>query len=233
MTTDPSRPDVADALRRAAAERPWMCLTHPDVTLDGSGECAECAREVDAAIQRAELAHVQSEFDRRVPQRYRHAHADHSDVITWAQQFATDPDASPSLLLMGPTGVGKTHQAYGALRVALEGAPRTPWLATTTADMLADLRPHPGVDSEAVMRRYRNVPLLMVDDLGMAKQSEWVEEAMYRVIDGRYVQMRPSVFTTNLPMADLRTALGDRIASRLSETCTPVILPGPDRRRQR
>jgi DNA replication protein DnaC len=43
--------------------------------------------------------------------------------------------------------------------------------------------------------------------------------------------MLPSIFTTNLPLADLRSGLGDRIASRLVETCDRVMLTGSDRRR--
>jgi DNA replication protein DnaC len=83
------------------------------------------------------------------------------------------------------------------------------------------------------MRHYRTADLLLIDDLGVAKNSEWVEEAVYRIIGGRYEQMRPTIYTTNLDVPKLRDALGDRIASRLAETCTRVLLDGDDRRRQR
>lgn len=74
-------------------------------------------------------------------------------------------------------------------------------------------------------------PLLLLDDLGAAKTSEWTEELTYRLINHRYEHMLPTLITTNLPTAELRTALGDRVASRLAEMTERVILTGPDRRR--
>jgi DNA replication protein DnaC len=59
-----------------------------------------------------------------------------------------------------------------------------------------------------------------------------VEEITYRLINGRYEAMRPSIFVSNLPTEDFKSAVGDRIASRLAETCVRVALTGPDRRRQ-
>ena len=53
----------------------------------------------------------------------------------------------------------------------------------------------------------------------------------YRLINHRYEHMLPTLITTNLPTAELRTALGDRVASRLAEMTERVILTGPDRRR--
>lgn len=75
--------------------------------------------------------------------------------------------------------------------------------------------------------------MLLLDDLGAAKTSEWTAELTYRLINHRYEHLRPTLITTNLPTADLRTTLGDRIASRLAEMTQRVILTGPDRRRHR
>ncbi len=81
------------------------------------------------------------------------------------------------------------------------------------------------------MDRYRHAGVLLLDDLGTAKGSEWVEEVTYRLVTHRYDAMRPTIHVTNLGPDELRDVLGDRIASRLSETCTRVVLSGPDRRR--
>jgi DNA replication protein DnaC len=105
------------------------------------------------------------------------------------------------------------------------------WQAHTFADLLARLRPRTGVDTEAELERYRKLDLLLIDDLAAGKSSEWVEEATYRIINGRYEAMRPTIYTSNLPLDQLRDAIGDRIASRLAETCTRVVMEGPDRRR--
>lgn len=172
-----------------------------------------------------------AECDARFPPRYRDAAADHPEVLSWLETWHADPSRCPSLLLAGPVGVGKTWQAYGAVRAAVTGPQSTRWIAVTSADLYASLRPQPKTDTEAVMSGYRGIGLLMVDDLGAAKPSEWVEEITYRVIGGRYDAMLPAVYTTNVPTGRLKQVLGDRIASRLAETCQITVLEGSDRRR--
>nr|WP_228453016.1 ATP-binding protein [Streptomyces alkaliterrae] len=177
----------------------------------------------------------------RIPPRYGHAFADHPDVLAWTSEVARcgkpGPGKAPgiahgpSLLIAGPTGTGKTHQAYGALRTLLAAGVRLRWAATNTADLHAQLRPRQGHDPERAFHELANSPLLILDDLGAAKQTEWTEEQTYRLIDRRYTSMLPTLITTNVPIPELRDVLGDRVASRLAEMTTRVILQGPDRRR--
>ncbi len=190
--------------------------------------------------RRAELiVHANNLCDTRFPPRYRDAVADHPEVATWADKFVADPDNSPGLLLLGAVGRGKTWQAYGAMRIAAMalrpargvGYRGISWAAHTYPDLMAKLRPRSGVDTEAELERLRKLDLLVVDDLATAKTTEWVEEATYRIVSGRYDAMKPTIFTSNLPLDQLRGAIGDRIASRLAESCTRVVLDGPDRRR--
>ncbi|MGW5478511.1 ATP-binding protein [Streptomyces sp. NPDC004008] len=178
--------------------------------------------------------------DARIPARYRRALADHPQITTWADQIAragrpgpTGPGIAegPSLLIAGPTGTGKTYQAYGAVRALLTRGVRLRWEATTSADLHARLRPRAGHDGERELQTLSRGPLLILDDLGAAKTSEWTEELTYRLINHRYEHMLPTLITTNLPTAELRIALGDRVASRLAEMTERVILTGPDRRR--
>ncbi|MFE0449623.1 ATP-binding protein [Streptomyces fungicidicus] len=178
--------------------------------------------------------------DARIPARYRRALADHPQITTWADQIAragrpgpTGPGIAegPSLLIAGPTGTGKTYQAYGAVRALLTRGVRLRWEATTSADLHARLRPRAGHDGERELQTLSRSPLLLLDDLGAAKTSEWTEELTYRLINHRYEHMLPTLITTNLPTAELRIALGDRVASRLTEMTERVILTGPDRRR--
>ncbi|MEU8772627.1 ATP-binding protein [Streptomyces sp. NPDC048606] len=180
--------------------------------------------------------------DARIPPRYRQALADHPEVAAWVDEIAgagrPGPSGTrgiaegPSLLIVGPTGTGKTHQAYGAVRSLLAAGVRLRWEAVTAADLYARLRPRPGLDAERELHTLARCPLLVLDDLGAAKGSEWTEELTYRLINYRYEYLRPTLLTTNLPIPKLRTALGDRVASRLSEMTHRVILDGPDRRRR-
>lgn len=137
----------------------------------------------------------------------------------------------PSLLIIGVTGVGKTHQAYGAVRALAVSGVRCMWRISTAADIYAAMRPRPRVDSEEVFQRYASAQLLMVDDLGAAKNSEWVEEVNYRLINHRYEHRLPTLITSNVPPKELGSELGERVASRLIEMTTRVVIKGGDRRK--
>jgi DNA replication protein DnaC len=179
-----------------------------------------------------------------MPPRYRGAVADHPQVLAWARDVAEAAVApslgarrqvttGPSLLMAGVVGAGKTHQAYGAVRRLVQSGVGVRWRATTAADLYADLRPRPGVDSERELAAVSRCPLLIIDDLGAAKASEWVEEVTYRLINRRYNHMLPTLVTTNLAIKDLRAYLGDRVTSRLAQMTTRVEFEPVDRRRHR
>ncbi|MGW6900015.1 ATP-binding protein [Streptomyces sp. NPDC054919] len=179
-----------------------------------------------------------------MPPRFQGAVADHPQVLAWArdvaqQAVAPSPGArrqvttGPSLLMAGVVGAGKTHEAYGAVRRLVQTGVGVRWRATTAADLYANLRPRPGVDSERELAAVSRCPLLIIDDLGAAKASEWVEEVTYRLINRRYNHMLPTLVTTNLAIKDLRAYLGDRVTSRLAQMTTRVEFEPVDRRRHR
>ena len=179
-----------------------------------------------------------------MPPRYRAAVADHPQVLAWVRDVAQaavapSPGArrqvttGPSLLMAGVVGAGKTHEAYGAVRRLVQSGVGVRWRATTAADLYADLRPRPGIDSERELAAVSRCPLLIIDDLGAAKASEWVEEVTYRLINRRYNHMLPTLITTNLAIKDLRAYLGDRVTSRLAQMTTRVEFEPVDRRRLR
>jgi len=200
-----------------------------------------------------ERAHwAATRLKRLIPAHYleRSVTATHSEVVAWAEgvaqghlskawtaagrraRFQDRELSGPSLLLLGPTGVGKTFEAYGALRLLIEtrGAPGS-IMATTAADLYARLRPRDRVDPEAEFERFATASVLMLDDLGAAKMTDWTEEVTARLIDHRYNGVRATVITSNLTPANLESTFGERVVSRLTEMCTVVALKGDDRRR--
>lgn len=186
------------------------------------------------------------EADRVTPFHYAGAVADAPELRTWVDQVVAESRADqaqrgaliatahrgPSLLLLGKTGVGKTHQAYGAIRdLAISGV-MARWRVTTAADMYGALRPRHGIDSEAEFRSYRNANLLLIDDLGAErKPTEFTEEINFRLINWRYEHHLPTLLTSNVTLPELATRLGDRVTSRLAEMCQRIVLTGPDKRR--
>lgn len=177
-----------------------------------------------------------------IPVHYRNATVTDPVVAQWVRTLVagsrsdTHPVAAirqgPSLLIVGSVGTGKTHQAYAAIRALSVSGAYCGWVFTSAADCYAALRPRPGVDSEHEFERYSKAGLLVIDDLGAAKNSEWTEEINYRLINHRYEHERPTLITSNVPPKQLADALGARVASRLAEMTTQVVLKGPDRRRR-
>ncbi|MFI8872413.1 ATP-binding protein [Streptomyces sp. NPDC055243] len=171
------------------------------------------------------------------PFRYQDAVAAHPKVTAWADRATNDPRTAGILFLTGPFGTGKTHEAYGALRRIAEAGPdRFEVVALTAPDMYALMRPG-GSDKgpEYEVKRLMHIPLLLVDDLGTEKISEFTEEATYRLLNERYNECRPLIITSNLPVTnpngpDLVDQLGERITSRLAQTTTVVVIGGNDRR---
>lgn len=174
---------------------------------------------------------------KRVPEMYRAATATEPGIVRWCEAMiaaaGTDGPKLP-LLITGPTGTGKTWQAYGAIRLIATRS-RTEWLATTGPDLYALLRPGDGRDSEGQFARWSSVPLLLIDDFGAEQETAWTEKTDYRVVNHRSVHLLPTIFTTNLPVrADhgpsLQSVLSERVFSRLRE-CVHVALKGSDRRK--
>jgi DNA replication protein DnaC len=229
---------------------------HPDVSefSDFPGSTREGAARIDSylhreidldALQPAEVEFLRQHFlkcaeeqlqkcivhfETKVPRRYISARPN-AIASAWAQSVVTNPDDTRSLLVVGPTGTGKTHYAYSVLRAIAETGRSTGWAAYTAADLYAQLRPRTGRDSEATFESISGTDVLFVDDLGAAKLTEWTEEVTYRLINHRYEQCQPAIFTSNVPPTQLRDVLGERIASRLTEMCERVALKGDDRRK--
>lgn len=191
-------------------------------------------------IARKEIAYA----NQHVPFIYRRALADEPTVCTWGDSLiAASLEQSTgrvtnsvgrhrSLLLLGPTGTGKTHQAYGLLRYLAPTGITWGWTATSSADLYAALRPRAGVDSETEFRRFAHARLLVLDDLGAAKSSEWTEEINFRLINHRYENQLPTILTSNVLPKELLDRVGDRVSSRLIEMCDRVVIKGGDRRKQ-
>ncbi|MFI9598875.1 ATP-binding protein [Streptomyces sp. NPDC052043] len=180
-----------------------------------------------------------------IPFHYAAAVADHPDVLRWVAELKASAleqqrtrgsaiasvEHGRSLVLLGPTGTGKTYQAYAAIReLAITGVSAR-WVVTTAADMYAALRPRHGIDSESEFRRYRSASILLVDDLGASKVTEFTEEVNFRLINWRYENHLPTLFTSNALPKELTERLGGRVTSRLSEMCQRIPVMGSDRRR--
>lgn len=198
--------------------------------------------ELDVNHIRDNLEQAAALISSQVPIRYRSAIVDVPEIAEWVRSLVELGKNSrgscpvvttgPSLLLLGATGTGKTYAAYGAVRALSVSGVRCKWSLVTAADIYARLRPRPRIDSEEEFESLARTTLLVIDDLGVAKATEWTEEVNYRLINHRYEHMKPTLITSNVPPRELTAAVGERVASRLTEMTTRIVLKGPDRRRE-
>lgn len=145
------------------------------------------------------------------------------DLVAWAA------DPTRNLVLIGPVGVGKTYAAWAAMR-RVYGTGHDVH-ATGVVDLLDALRP--STDDTASVARLRDVDILLLDDLGAERPTDWTGERLYALIHHRWEHRRPIIATTNLDTPDLRDVLGERTYSRLVGGALVLDFgDGPDRRRE-
>lgn len=165
-----------------------------------------------------------------------------------------------NLVLIGPTGVGKTHLAagivdeiagrllgeYDSQREAMDDDrerrwPRQPELPEwcNVTDLIVSLRldmDRPLDDRDASMRAlhlrdYRG--LVVLDDLGREKVSDWTGETIYALVNARYEALLPTIVTSNLTETDLAASPYWPVISRLAEDGALVAVTAPDYRLRR
>lgn len=73
-------------------------------------------------------------------------------------------------------------------------------------------------DDRAILK-YKNAQILVIDDLGAARNTEWASERLLEIIDYRYNRLLPIIFTTNIKPVDLKEKISNRTFDRLTEMC--------------
>lgn len=134
--------------------------------------------------------------------------------------------SSDSLLLMGGTGLGKTHLSSAiAGRVISRGYDV---LYTSALHMIAEFEKTKFRGEEDNTDRYFAAELLIIDDLGTELGGSFSEACLYNVIDTRICKGLPTVISTNLTAAQLSERYTGRIFSRLFGVYNPLLFCGKD-----
>lgn len=144
------------------------------------------------------------------------------------------------LILIGNNGVGKTHLACSIANKLIENG--IPVIYGTLINLLAELRNSYDTDNNIsemeIIKLYENVDLLIIDDLGKEKPSEWGLEKLFTIVNSRYENNLPVIITTNYNQNSLveRLSLNGEIEtaksiiSRLYEMCYLVKIDDIDHR---
>ena len=147
---------------------------------------------------------------------------------TWEE----NREVGKGLYFCGGVGTGKTHLAVAVMNELIRKK-RTPSLFVTVPELLDNLREtynKPGRNLDEWMDAVQNAEFLVLDDLGSERTTEWVRERIFVIVNHRYREALPTVFTSNIGPKDLAEQLGERTASRIIAMCDWIALEGDDYR---
>jgi DNA replication protein DnaC len=185
----------------------------------------------------------------RVPRRYADCHLNsykpQNLSQTKAAKFASAlmmeyPAVDRGLLLMGTTGVGKTHLAVSIIKGLGERGFSCLFyeFGTLLKEIQDSYNTNTRTSELAVLAPVLNADVLVLDELGASKPTDWVRDTMAHIINTRYNDTRLTIFTTNYLDSrptdreeTLEDRIGVRLRSRLFEMCRTVIVSGDDFRK--
>jgi DNA replication protein DnaC len=170
-------------------------------------------------------------------------YANQLSAFKYAYTLARDfPAVDQGLLFMGPVGVGKTHMAVAILRELIEKKGLS-CLFYEFGALLKEIQnsynPISQTSELKVLEPVFNAEVLVLDELGASKPTDWVRDTMMQIINTRYNNRKLTIFTTNYfdgrrseRDETLEDRIGVRLRSRLFEMCKTVHLEGEDYRRK-
>jgi DNA replication protein DnaC len=237
----PRRPELA---ARPSTDERQPCRLG---VCDGSGWILgpeDVARPCECRSRMVAKARLRG-IDSVIPRKYRGVSFDRPPVTqmdefvvrrvrAYCDDLQENLDAGRGLWFLGSYGTGKTTLAMivsstalaTGRSVAIYSLPKLLGRIRRTYDAEAGEQSY-----SELFERLATVDLLHLDDLGAEKQTEWVLEQLYAVVNERYERERSLVVTSNVEPEDLEKQLGARIVSRLVEMCgDPVFLFDEDRR---
>ena len=225
---------------------------------DSSAACPRCAgsgweRMPDQSVRRCScraVAHNSSVVTAaRIPRRYDDCDFDsyfplnpsQEAALMWSRRLADEfPNLDVGLLLMGTCGVGKTHISVAILKALLEK--NVPCLFYDFRDLLKEIQDSWNSATQSsemdVLSPVYQAEVLVLDELGASKPTEWVKDTMTHIINKRYNDKKVTIFTSNYLDSKtnqfdetLTERVGERLRSRLHEMCKVVPIIGDDYRK--
>lgn len=165
------------------------------------------------------------------------------DIKNWKEPAAinfdilknliTSDDLSKNwLFLYGSPGTGKSYAAAIACQIALLQEKSVYF--TTVADLLEELRPNELDITKPKTTLYcaKKTEVLVLDDIGHEKSSEWVRTQLYMIINHRWKNSLCTIFTSNFPIEHLKDTVSDAVYSRVKGASLEIVLKGKDKRQK-
>lgn len=157
-------------------------------------------------------------------------------AYNYAKNFEQMKEDNVGLLFYGDVGSGKTYLACSIANELIEREQVKVKIMNLSQVINQIQKSAFKLDSNEIIDNLSNIPLLILDDLGIERDTSYAREQVYNIINSRYLKGRPTIFTTNLSLEIIQNPNIEleyqRIYSRILEMTIPVKVTGEDFRRK-
>ena len=156
------------------------------------------------------------------------------EARTYVENWNTMKRENLGLLFWGLAGNGKTFAAACIANALIER-----FIDVKMCTFGTILNRLPGMsarEKDDYIKCFRNCDLLILDDFGMERRTDYAREQIFGIIDGRYLSRKPTIITTNLSLQELKNPCDiteKRIFDRVLEMCIPVCFDGESLRQEK
>ena len=155
----------------------------------------------------------------------------YQQCLAYSERESLFRDKRNGLLIFGGIGSGKTHLAAAIANQMIDrGIPSLFATFSTHLEHIREEFDHTG--QKKYLSMMKNTPILVVDDLGKEKKTEWSQQILFDVVNYRYEHLLPIIITSNFSADGMANYVGGAIWSRLFEMCGAVETKGKDFRQR-
>ena len=200
--------------------------------VSGCPICASDKRDMEELERKRFNFRMTQRSAARIPQRF--AEKTFSDFVVsnpaqkialdacldYVDNFSKHRREGRCMLLLGKVGTGKTHLAVAAVNHLINECMVKAIYRTVGAiigDIRATFSDRTGESEANILREVIGADLLVLDEVGATKQSEFELATLFSIINGRYEQCRPTIIVSNLAPGELNDAIGARCVDRIRE----------------
>lgn len=229
--TDPT-PDDPSHTRRVKVTTLCKCEEEEERKRKAA-EQAEKDMEIIRKLRRASL--MDAHFAASTFENFRQTKNNEKNLTLcrrYAHKFDTMLEKNQGLLFWGPVGTGKSFAAACIANYLLEN--KVPVMMTSFVKLLEAVQ-FGREDESDIIRRLNRAKLVIFDDLGAERSTDYAIERVYNIIDSRYRSKLPMILTTNLTLEEMKREEDiryTRIYDRVFETCYPMQFSGPSLRKK-
>lgn len=219
------------------------CNRTPPYYYYDNDRIVECpCREISMKIDRIKMLYSRAGIEKKNKWKFINNYEVNNKSTEDAKKAAYDiirnfPNVDKGLFLWGPPGTGKTFLSSIILteiiiRKAIEGkmVKISRQFFNRIKSTFNENSPDFG-DAQMIEKEFAEVDMLVIDDFGVQRDSEWELETLYNLVDSRYEAQKFTIFTSNIdPFVSMKNKYDGRILSRITEMCRIMEISGADYR---